>query len=779
MTPRGGPQQVLDVVAAGAVVAVVIPSLRPLFAGAGTWWLLVAVAVPVLVACVSVLAAPRTAPSPPAAGRRAGRLGAASGPWSRLLVDGTALSVALVAVPADAEGRSALGGLRAGAAHLLTSALPLPAGGPELGVVMVAAAVAAGVAAEAAVRTRSALAPVAAPVVLYGAALAVGAGGLPAPTWDAAALLAAAAVTVVVRRLAPLERPAGGPSSGPRVAGGAPARRVPWAQVGAGAATAAAVGVLALPLGGRLPGAESSQRYDLRAALRPAGATPPGVNPLVSYAAVYDGPVQPELSVRTSGADPTSVYWRLDVLDHYTGTGWVSTATLLRGGTTLPPGPRLQVPTTTVVADVHLDGPATYLPAPDRPVQVSVPGLDVAASDGVLAVAPGARQPRSYRVRAEVPDPGAQALLSASPAGGTDPGSPPLPYAIQSVAASVVARVSPAPFARLTAISSFLTGPAFVRHPPGGSPIGSGAYQAIQLLHDHDGSAEQYAAAFALLARAVGFDTRLAVGYLGGRPGPVAAEATFTSRDLAVWPEVNLRGIGWLPWPTVPATGASASRSAASSQQSSVSQAIAEQRTLDSAGPPPPAEAPPRAAPARSGRGEATGWLGWLLVAVAVAAAAPSALVAAKAVRRYRQRRAGDARAQVSGAWECVMDRLAERGVEVPPSLSAPAVAVNAVGHLGPALAGPIEALAALVDAARYNRRVPVDTAAALAAWEYATQLQRALRRGVPARRRARGALSLAPWSRTRRRGWAQAAGVATTKIRRNGRRVSPVGSGG
>lgn len=733
-----GAQAALDAAAAGGVTALVIPSILPLFAGGGAPWLVLGAGVPTAVAVASVLFGGA------ALSRRLGH------PWVRFGADVVGIIAVVATVPAGrgSGSQAALVGLPSGAARLITSALPAIGGGPELGAVVVAVAIAATLAGELAVRTGATLLPLVPALVLYGGAVAVGAGGLPPPAWGALILVGGAAAAALLRRQRPLGVGDAGASAGPVIAGG---RRSPftgpWRRLGAGVAVAVVVTAVARPVGIRLPGVGSRPPYNLRAALQPATRVPDQLNPLVTYAAIYDGPSRPVFSVRATGADPRSLYWRLDTLDHFDGTGWTSTASLLRGGSTLPPGPRLAVATTTVVAAVSLNGPVVYLPAPDRPTQVSIAGLNVSPADSVLAVPSGTASPSHYVVRAAVPFPDRRQLLAATPLRPTDSGSPPLPADIQSAATAIVASTPPSPFARLTAISTYLTGPGFTRHPAGGSPIGSGSYQVVQLLHDHDGSAVQYAAAFALLARAVGFDVRLAVGYVGGTAGAGPGVVTFATCDLSVWPEVLLAGIGWVPWPTVPAAGSGAKAATPAQPSSPISQAIDEQRTLNASAPPSRAAAAPPAVH----RSRPAGTVAWAALAAAIIVVvllAGLVIAAAKAGRRQRQRRRIEPRQRVAGAWECVLDRLAELGINVAPSLTVPEVVDGAAARLGPNGIGPLPQLVRLIDASRYDRQFPPSPAMADSAWAQTLEVERSLRAAVPAARRFRAVVSPAPWRR-------------------------------
>jgi hypothetical protein len=319
---------------------------------------------------------------------------------------------------------------------------------------------------------------------------------------------------------------------------------------------------------------------------------------------------------------------------------------------------------------------------------------------------------------------------------------------IAALARRLAASARPYPFARLTALSDYLTSAPFRLHPPGNSPIGAGYYQVTQLLADHVGSTEQYAAAFAVLARAMGFHTRLAVGYAGGRAR--GGTVLFTSRDLKVWPEVEFSGIGWLPFSAWP-NGQASPGTSRSSAPTPVDRALQNQRQIDRTTPPP--------ASTNSGTGAVPGfarpsaglaWWVWLLIGFAVLSAATAgSLVAAKGVRRRRQRGATDPGVRLTGAWEYTLDRLGERGLALPASLTAPEVADRA-GTRFAAAAAPMRRLAPAVDAVRYNRGAPVPAGAADEGWVAAREVDAALRRGASIAVRLRAWLSAAPLLRAR-----------------------------
>src|SRR5208283_177417 len=82
----------------------------------------------------------------------------------------------------------------------------------------------------------------------------------------------------------------------------------------------------------------------------------------------------------------------------------------------------------------------------------------------------------------------------------------------------------------------------------------------LQFLRDKKGYCQQFAAAFAVLARIEGLPTRIAVGFLqGAKVGPHAWEVD--GSDIHSWPQVLFAPYGWIdfePTPGAPIGGSSA-----------------------------------------------------------------------------------------------------------------------------------------------------------------------------------------------------------------------------
>jgi hypothetical protein len=94
------------------------------------------------------------------------------------------------------------------------------------------------------------------------------------------------------------------------------------------------------------------------------------------------------------------------------------------------------------------------------------------------------------------------------------------------------------------------------------------------------------------------------------------------------------------------------------------------------------------------------------------------------------------------GAWEEVLDRLAE--LDVPVSNLTPTEVGAAAARLAPASSSPMGQLSILVDDVVYGA-APVSEEVANRAWDASDEVARALSAATPLGQRLR---SLSPWSR-------------------------------
>ena len=256
--------------------------------------------------------------------------------------------------------------------------------------------------------------------------------------------------------------------------------------------------------------------------------------------------------------------------------------------------------------------------------------------------------------------------------------------------------------------------------------------------------------AFAVLARVMGFHTRLAVGYQGGTVR--GGTAVLTTRDLKVWPEVEFSGVGWLPFPAWPAGQGAKGATSRSPAPNPIAQALQNQRQINRAHPAAGAhQRGPRAAPATQPI-LPPGWHGgcgcWLpprppRPRAWAHSSPPRPCVAGDSAARPIREPVWSGRGSTpwtgwaSTAWPC------------PRRSRHPEIADRA-GARFTGVTAPMRSLAPAVDAVRYNRGAPVLVGTPDEGWAAAREVQAALRSGASLGTRVRAWVSTAPLMRRR-----------------------------
>ncbi|MFC7766281.1 transglutaminase-like domain-containing protein [Leucobacter soli] len=198
------------------------------------------------------------------------------------------------------------------------------------------------------------------------------------------------------------------------------------------------------------------------------------------------------------------------------------------------------------------------------------------------------------------------------------------------------------------------------------------------------GDDEQFAAAAALVARSLGFESRVVLGVrLGGEgagvPGVPACSDVCTGEHLAAWIEVR-DASGWVPFDVSPQVE-QPPQAIEKGEQLPEFPTTPEERDANEVDPPlgtgeqsddaDPAEEPPAAS-----------WI-WPVLRIAGLSVAALALLAlpllflpfAKRWRRHRRRAEADPELRALGAWQEMLDRAADAGVRVPRAAGRPEVA--------------------------------------------------------------------------------------------------------
>ncbi|MGH3859718.1 DUF3488 and transglutaminase-like domain-containing protein [Actinokineospora sp.] len=586
--------------------------------------------------------------------------------------------------------------LRDSVARLLTSARPAPPT-PDLlmpGVLLVFL-VALVVAVSLAGERRSMIGPPVGAVVLYTAGALVTAGRA-----DGRGLVAVAVVVLAAFGWVVVDRVES-------------TRRVSLGPPGAVLAVLAAVALLA----GVLPNRDA---FEPRELVRPPVTDLAVSNPLprlASWAAMAGTELLrmrgPELPVR------------LVVLADYTGAAWQASSLYGPIGAVAPPdlpaGRRAREADVELVVGA-LDG--NWLPTVGRPVSTSLGDVLVDPDSGSLMLPRGMSPGLSYDVRGVVDRPNDDDLAAAKvPTGDAIRrylDLPGLPATLADYARQAVLNTS-TPYEQAVALEQVVR---LDRHPDAEAPVGSSYARIEQFLFGPagdagagKGTAEQFATAFAVLARAVGLPTRVVVGF---QPVPEGPDGFRVIRgvDATAWPEVYFADWGWVPFD--PVSGTDSGPSAASKREvlNRLASTTAQPTVPAKAGPPLviPSEQPkPDAAQAKPRPRY------WLLLVPALPLAALLILAFLRAARRSRLRRAG-----ALGAWASVLDVLLLAGRPPARHLTAPDIAAL-VPDPAPALR-----LAALADRAAFAP----DPAGPDDSWRLARQVRADIRRVVPRYRR-------------------------------------------
>ena len=249
---------------------------------------------------------------------------------------------------------------------------------------------------------------------------------------------------------------------------------------------------------------------------------------------------------------------------------------------------------------------------------------------------------------------------------------------IVSAKAVELAGDAASPIEQLRAIESTLQTTGFLSHGAADDAVasraGQGADRMVELFTRSQliGDEEQYASAFALMARSLNFPARVVMGFA---PEVVDGQDSVTVRgaDVTAWVEVAFEGVGWVPFYPTP-------------DETDIPQ---DENPKPQSEPQPQVRQPPRTESDQNdlvagveiddtgddadAPFELPGWV----IAVGLAVLIPLALLLLPLVivgviksRRLRRRRAGRGDRSMAGAWEELVDRFSELGFAIPENLT-------------------------------------------------------------------------------------------------------------
>jgi transglutaminase-like putative cysteine protease len=414
---------------------------------------------------------------------------------------------------------------------------------------------------------------------------------------------------------------------------------------------------------------------------------------------------------------------RLVALADYTGATW--RAASLYGPVGAVPPPDLPDGARSSSTDVEItiaDLAGSWLPTAGRPTATSADSAVVDPDSGSLVLPGGLSPGLRYDVKSTVDNPGDDNLRTAAVPSSTAArrylALPGLPYVLGEYARRTVANAR-TPFEQAVAIEEVVRAG---RRLTTDAPVGSSYARLETFLFGtggpagaNVGTAEQFASAFAVLARAVGLPSRIVVGFRPVAAGPDGT-ATVRASDATAWPEVYFDKWGWVGFDPVSANESGPSSAARRDVLNRLAALPPAPVPSATPGPLPPVAKPVVAAPSVPGERSllplVIGFVPVLLVLI---------LGVLRAGRRSRLRRAG-----ATGAWAYVLDALLLAGRTPARHLAAP--------DIGRALADPAAVrLAELADRAAF---APDPPPTAVDSWRLAVTVRAGVRRAVPWYRR-------------------------------------------
>jgi len=451
---------------------------------------------------------------------------------------------------------------------------------------------------------------------------------------------------------------------------------------------------------------------------------------------------QQVLTYTTDADDPAQQYFQVFALNYSNShNAWLPTfpsgfgaGTEVIEGTRLPYAPAGQLPTTpvrtirtTVRIDAGQGGPPAYLPVPYAPVDLQIGGVGWEELAGSLMILSPVQELSGlrYTVRSREADPTPADI--DNPNGQFVPGNIQSSYGIYAgpdagrllTIARDHTQGALTQLEAATDLQNWLLSSAFTYTLKPNLPT---SHWLLKFLTtDRRGYCQQFAWAFAVLARLVGIPSRVVVGYTGGSYLKHGIWQV-TTTDAHAWPELYFPGEGWLrfePTPhgagdqgtaTVPdyATGPSTGPSAALPGGPSQSQASpgasggAGRRStvLNRI-----THGQPGTAASLGGQSDSGLWLAVGIPVLIILLLTWPALVRLLTRRRRWLAASGDA-GLAKAAWRELTDDLADYGLARAPGETPRAVArrVTQQASLDPAAALALTRIADAEERARYAR---------------------------------------------------------------------------
>ena len=455
-------------------------------------------------------------------------------------------------------------------------------------------------------------------------------------------------------------------------------------------------------------------------------------------------------------ASPRPLYWRLVALDRFDGQVWSVTSEARDAATAFQSRSKRNA----VRQDFDITALGDqWVPAAFAPVSTTMGNARIIPESATL-IAPNPIPGQRYEIlsRVETPPTPTEKLATTGTVAPKIRRALELPSdfpsGLRRQARDITAGAT-TPWAKAEALRQFFTDGSFTYDlsvPPGDNSEAIGAFLRIKR-----GFCQQFAAAFAALARAAGLPTRVVVGFTPGDFDPATNQYVVRGRNAHAWAEVWFAGLGWRTFeptpagsdpgqadprvdvvPTPPVGGAATTTTTVATPTPSV-------RPGASNGSPGrrPSEiisttsrSKGNSSPLRTVAAIAIPGLALLAGLVALV----GRLVARRRTRQ-RRRRAPDPAARMAGAWREALEACARAGLPISGALTPNEQVESLASHGAPTPAVPaLRELAQLSTDLTFSP-VPPDADAVERGWEAVEEVRDALLVGVGVRERAGRAL--------------------------------------
>jgi transglutaminase-like putative cysteine protease len=552
-----------------------------------------------------------------------------------------------------------------------------------------------------------------------------------------------------------------------------------WGQAAFGLPVIVVVAVMGAGLAWVLPVADGSDRADPRELIERPFQLSTMLTPLALVKPQLEADPPTELftvQVTQRGGSASIDRVRVAALDSFDGAVWSQSRDFVITGSTLPEGSPLDPPVVTVDLDVDVvQLPSPFLPVIGQPVRVAAEEVAFDPLGGTLVSTRPVVADYRYRVTGQVrpvDESLRRARVSRTPADRAYTTLPNPPSWVYDEAQRVIAGWQ-TPATQLLAIEAYLQEFGYSVSAPPGHSYGAVRRVLLGQAEQEAGNAEQFASAFAMLARASGFPARVAVGYRLSPEQRTPDGYRVDSSDAHAWPEVHLAGLGWVAFEPTNTNNPATS----SPPRERTAPELPEGERLEPLE--PEAEAVQGAAPTGGGFTPKARRVALVVAAVLLGLLGLLAgVVLAKSLRRLRRARHGTPSERIAAAWRETADRLRERGLRASPTLTPTQVSRTAAATgAGARAADQLAELALIVTTAVCAPYEP-PAEAARRAWQLEAEIRRVLNRGAPLLVRVRGVVdprSLIPWRRGRGTGQSESASGKKNQTRRPG---VPVGGG-